>query len=615
MKTLLLVLSLLCTWQIGQAQGAGKDAMDKIIEQLDRTKTTSTDQEKLVKELKEAAKAAGEAHPLNAVEAKNAFKKKLKEIRNRKSRGNKPGGDDNKEVKNWINDLENTLDNKGLISFVPDYITDLLVSATGTNSTSGHIGNLQVTNPHNFPVSVLPQSFYMPSDGNYQSYVGRTPDGITIPPGATVTVPIDGMCIDVTRPPVPTGVSFPPVTSWISKKGPALPPPMPNIPMPWSAGDMPVIPPVPSDYVPDSGYPVILVTGSPVESFEPDHIPGITSEPGYTPSDETPGSGVIYTWPGTDIPVGGTFDPSQNPVSYAPVAIAAWEAIETAVDIVLSGDDFTTPFSNNPPREREAVIQQTLWWWSAGVTGEKYEFDDFAGKVYDQYEDNTGKPVSSLPEEQQENLDAGIADFWNTFQATGVEAKVISADSPGLLDPSTILATVTTPNCRCRDITFDLEVRRGGVVVHSGNHSSRGRTTARIPNFRYGDVLDVKINNINVNCDCTGAPCTFYPAESTNPNSPRYSNTDLTRPGKVDIEMDNDPAGEYGSKGNHNCQNRNKTWNAGETEYTFTLETRDEGTNNSAVFQRVRIKSYCQLDGCRRSLCDRYIQLNFVTAR
>ena len=79
--------------------------------------------------------------------------------------------------------------------------------------------------------------------------------------------------------------------------------------------------------------------------------------------------------------------------------------------------------------------------------------------------------------------------------------------------------------------------------------------------------------------------------------------------------MENDPAGEIGSRGNNNCQNKDKTWNDDSTEYSFTLETRNENTTNKSVFQRLRIKSYCQLEDCRKKLCAKIIQLNFVTAK
>lgn len=490
---------------------------------------------------------------------------------------------------------------------------NLSIAAHGTGRTTGHIATLTVTNNGNFSVAVEGQMVYIPSDGKYQSYIGRIPDGIAIPPGGTADIPVDGYCADVHRPPVPAGESMSSSDDWIPVIAPTSPEPI----NPRGVSDQPSVPepsnPPGSNTPPYEGTPVSLF---PESGAPPNVTPEAWSDtpafkPGGLPSPET-----IVKWPRTDLHIDGTINPSREPRMYGYVLADVITQIESAVDVIQHEPVVTTPFANDPIREREAIIQQTFWIWTSAVTGEEYTDDDFTERVYAQYETSTGSPVTTLPEEQKEQVDSGIIDFWNTFQATGVEAKIISAESSGIDIGNQVMATVSgSQACRCKGISYDLEVKHGGDVVHSDSHTSRNNPRVRIVNFKYGDELEIKITNINPDCQCDGAECDHFPAESQNPNSPKYTNTDTSRTGQVDIEMDNDPVGEIGSKGNNNCQHKDASWNAATDEYSFTLETRDENTNAREVFQRLRIKAYCQLDDCRRTLCAKIIQLNFVTAR
>ena len=101
--------------------------------------------------------------------------------------------------------------------------------------------------------------------------------------------------------------------------------------------------------------------------------------------------------------------------------------ITDAYDNLKETGKISTPFSNTPPKERESVIQQTFWITAAALTGTGYKIDDFAKRTEEQFEETTGQKIQKLKPEQKKELDAGVADFWNTFQAVGVEAKVIAS--------------------------------------------------------------------------------------------------------------------------------------------------------------------------------------------
>lgn len=272
-------------------------------------------------------------------------------------------------------------------------------TAKGTGQTTGNIANIEVENTGETPITVLPQTAYIPSSGQYQPYIAIIP-GTTLPAGETTIIPVTGYCADVHKPPVSNGDPMPPIYTWIPVGDP-------NAPVP--EGSVNIIPTIP------------------VLPFHPSDIPGILNAPEYksTPpiDSDTP---VIITWPGTDIPVGGTFVPGENPEQFAPVIVNVYEEVTKAVKVIQSSNEYTTPFTADSVKEHQALTQNVLWIYTAELSGDKYEKDDFGTNLYKQFETTTGRTVASLPEEQKERIDSGIDDFWNVFTAVGVEAKVIS---------------------------------------------------------------------------------------------------------------------------------------------------------------------------------------------
>ncbi len=260
-----------------------------------------------------------------------------------------------------------------------------VVKVTGTGRTTGHIADMIVHNPGDQPVTLPGAVFFIPSTGKYQSYVGRTGSTAAIPPGATQTVPVTGYCGDVHRPPVPAGESLPPPDTWI----------------------------VPSGNVQDIVIP---------------------DRAGSAP----PGRALV---PGTDTALPRALDSDQEPLLAAPLLLAAMLEIERKTDELQASGDLQTPFSGSPDREREAVIQQTLWIYAAELEGEPYTREDFTARMEQQYEDRSGVPITAAKPEEQEKLQQGADDFWDSFELVGVEAKVLA--SPDAAAPATGTAVDT----------------------------------------------------------------------------------------------------------------------------------------------------------------------------
>jgi hypothetical protein len=251
-------------------------------------------------------------------------------------------------------------------------------SAKGTGRTTGHIADLIAYNPGKNPVTADFGPYFIPSDGKHQSYVVPGTTTVTIPPKSEVEIPLIGFCTDNRRPPVSDGAEMPPYIVW-EQVDPTKP-----VSCDWS-------------YVPGSGL-----------MPAPDY-------PRPTP-----------TIPGTDTPLGVSLIIDVRPDLAGPLLVSVANKIQVTFDSLRSAGAISTPFSNNRDRERESVIQQTLWWYTAALRGDEYTEEQFEERMTAQLETNTGKKKEELPPQTVEQFDAGVDDFWDSFTLVGVEAKVIS---------------------------------------------------------------------------------------------------------------------------------------------------------------------------------------------
>ena len=279
-------------------------------------------------------------------------------------------------------------------------VAQVQVSARGTGRTTGHILTLAVTNRGEEAVKVLPQTLFIPSDGTHQGYVGRIPGGANVPPGGNAQVPVNGYCTDGGKPPVPPSGELDNLESWTPVGAPARPK-------------------LPGE--------VALIDQPPVRHFSPGDIAGITASPAYSPFRKEPVDSLRPTWPGTDLLVGGTANVDKFPQTFAPVIVQLLQELERAVGVVQQNPALATPFSTDPLREREAVIQQVIWIYMGALTGSPYTKPVFSKKIKEQYQRVAGGLASSEEQKEEQNLGQGVEDFWAAFVATGVEAKVLKA--------------------------------------------------------------------------------------------------------------------------------------------------------------------------------------------
>jgi hypothetical protein len=253
----------------------------------------------------------------------------------------------------------------------------LVCKATGTGRTTGNIANLSIKNTSNENVAVELGPYLIPSSGKYQPYIVPSIPEVIVPANGSLNTKIFGYCTDIHTPPVPDGQAFPPVNEWIT-------------PGPIASG------------------------------WQPNTVNGWIPIPaGNLPND------VVALNPVNTLPLGHTINVNKQPLEAAPVLFEAIKVISSTFDGLKNEGLITTPFSGNPEKEKEAVIQQTFWIYAAALEGKDYEKDDFRNNTIKQFEAG-GQNFNAATSQTKSNVETGVTNFWNTFEAVGVEAKVIT---------------------------------------------------------------------------------------------------------------------------------------------------------------------------------------------
>lgn len=106
--------------------------------------------------------------------------------------------------------------------------------------------------------------------------------------------------------------------------------------------------------------------------------------------------------------------------SWAPLLSGAQAADTTAEELQKEGA-YQTPYSKDPRKELDTIVQWTTWAFVSTVQGNPVTKEELGKKVYEQ----TGE----VTEEQKEKLDQGIDDVWDCVQLTGLKAKLLPGET------------------------------------------------------------------------------------------------------------------------------------------------------------------------------------------
>ncbi len=258
------------------------------------------------------------------------------------------------------------------------------IKAVGTGQTTGHVATLFVTNNSKELLVLKLGPFLIPSTKKFQGY--GVPDiyQLNISPDSTLKIPLRGFCTNPFIPPTGAGEDLPPFSQWVK------------------TSDLP--------------------------SLTPEMV--LTPQNGFFRNAQGTQSGTfISTYPGTDTPFHYTIDIDKHPESAATFIIDLIHAVESTYERLEIEGQISTPYAQDPLRQKEAVIQQVIWYVLGILTGNDYDREDFAENVIRQYETDTQTNLDTAAPEIREQLDEGINNFWDTFTLVGVEAKVLKTKS------------------------------------------------------------------------------------------------------------------------------------------------------------------------------------------
>lgn len=276
----------------------------------------------------------------------------------------------------------------GLVAAITELPKKKPIKVEGTGRTTMHVLNIIIDNREDEPITVTTGPFVVPPTGKYQGYILPEAGSVTVPPNTTRTVAVNGYCTDIHRHAVPAGKKVVDYDEWIPK------PESPTAVWGYAAE-----------------HPRLKHTGGPPTG---EALPA-----------------VVVTYPGTNDYFPYTIDINRYPEASAPALFDAMDRILAAYDSLRADDLITTPFSPDREKERQAIIQQTFWLYTAALTGDAYKVAEFEENLIDDFEEKSGQEYQDIPASAQEELQAGVDQFWSTFTAVGEEAKVIKEIAPG----------------------------------------------------------------------------------------------------------------------------------------------------------------------------------------
>ena len=107
-------------------------------------------------------------------------------------------------------------------------------------------------------------------------------------------------------------------------------------------------------------------------------------------------------------------------------ALKGTQAVIAAAKQLQGEGAFTTPFSGDPQKELNTIIQWTTWVSTSTKEGNPLTQADMAKKVLEQAETAAAQGGGGgLTEPQKEQLSQGVDNIWKAVQLTGKQAKVL----------------------------------------------------------------------------------------------------------------------------------------------------------------------------------------------
>ena len=255
--------------------------------------------------------------------------------------------------------------------------------ASGNGQSTGQIGTVQVINNGPEAVPIQPQVFFIPSDGRHQGYLARIPAGLSAAANTETAIPIIGYCTDLDKPAVPATYPLLPPNNWY-----------------------PVAPTNPADV---SEAAIALSKRPALANFTAAHIEKVTGSPAYRRTRKKSDWELHY--PTVYQTINGTLQLDQGPEAAAPLLDKVTALLEQRYEQLAQQNLIRTPLSSDRLKERETIIQHTLWIWTAALRGQPYTYSDFAQLVQQALEQANATEGTQLSAQQE----SAAKTLWATF--------------------------------------------------------------------------------------------------------------------------------------------------------------------------------------------------------
>jgi len=247
-----------------------------------------------------------------------------------------------------------------------------------TGQTTGVIAEMEVCNNGEKPVRFPSGPVLIPPMGPFQGYVLPGDHPRDIPPGQTRKVSLEGYALDAYRKPPAAGESIPGPDEWIVLRDPK--------------------------YLDGSGKPSLTSTF-----------------PGTVKRDEVESTPVSGSEPSAPTHI----DVNRRPTQAVLLIFQAVLEIGTVYDELRRDGKIETPLSGEPDKERQMVIQHTLWRYTGALSGEDYTKDAFKARLAAEYQNKPDPLTDPEKRERTNQIQQNTNRFWDTFELVGRKAKVI----------------------------------------------------------------------------------------------------------------------------------------------------------------------------------------------
>jgi hypothetical protein len=248
----------------------------------------------------------------------------------------------------------------------------------GTGRTTGHVLTISVKNPTEKTVVIPPKTVLIPPTGTFQSMIASLEETV-VPGQSEMEIPVYGSCLDIRARPVQIGNYYTPIQNWLDTD---------------QLGEAPT----PNDEL------------SPV---------WVERYPGMEYGD---GSNPVLAYPGTDIPFPYTIDFNRHFTEAAPLLLEISNRIQNTFTEMWTTGQIETPLP--PDQARIELPQQVLWYTNSLLEGQPYTREDLNDRMVQQIENRLGKPITTLPQEVQDNFRAGVDQIWEVIEVVAQKAEV-----------------------------------------------------------------------------------------------------------------------------------------------------------------------------------------------